>query len=125
VVGKATAAIFHVVNEVVKRSQENEELGELVEPGFESCQIADTHEWTYLRKDGTTFPILLSITAIKNSAGEITGYLGINIFQDKEAETETAVIFLDESQRIAKIGSWIYVQMIWFGQRTLYYFLNG
>jgi hypothetical protein len=38
--------------------------------------IADTHEWTYLRKDGTTFPILLSITAIKNSAGEITGYLG-------------------------------------------------
>jgi PAS domain S-box-containing protein len=50
--------------------------------------IADTHEWTYLRKDGTTFPILLSITAIKNSAGEITGYLGIakDISQDKEAE---------------------------------------
>jgi PAS domain-containing protein len=83
VVGKATAAIFHVVNEVVKRSQE-QELGELVEPGFEvhffikarKFGIADTHEWTYLRKDGTTFPILLSITAIKNSAGEITGYLG-------------------------------------------------
>lgn len=120
VVGKATAAIFHVVNEVVKRSQElSEELGELVEPGFEvlfikarKFGIADTHEWTYLRKDGTTFPILLSITAIKNSAGEITGYLGIakDISKDKEAEQNliNSNILLDESQRIAKIGSWKY-----------------
>jgi PAS domain S-box-containing protein len=52
--------------------------------------IADTHEWTYLRKDGTTFPILLSITAIKNSAGRNNRLLRIakDISQDKEAEQE-------------------------------------
>jgi PAS domain S-box-containing protein len=48
--------------------------------------IADTHEWTYLRKDGTTF---ISITA-KNIKGEITGYLAIakDISEEKEAEID-------------------------------------
>jgi PAS domain S-box-containing protein len=119
-VGKRSVAIFHSVNEVVQRSQDlSKELGEIVEPGFDvlfiktrKSGVADTHEWTYLRKDGTTFPVQLSITAIKNSIGEITGYLGIakDISQEKEAELNliNSNNLLDESQRIAKTGSWKY-----------------
>jgi hypothetical protein len=58
----------------VERSQYlSKEFDETIEPGFDvffiprKFGIADTHEWTYLRKDGTTFPVLLSITAIKKS----------------------------------------------------------
>jgi PAS domain S-box-containing protein len=120
VVGTTSAGIFHVVNEVVQRSQDlSEELGELVEPGFDvfvikprKFGIADTHEWTYLSKNGTTFPVSLSVTDIKNNAGEITGYLGIakDISKEKEAEHNliNSNILLDESQSIAKIGSWKY-----------------
>ncbi|MBZ9631266.1 PAS domain S-box protein [Salegentibacter sp. LM13S] len=35
-------------------------------------------EWTYIRKDGTKFPVLLSITAIRKG-DEITGYLGVAV----------------------------------------------
>lgn len=37
----------------------------------------DTREWTYIRKDGTRFPVQLAITSIKDEKGEITGYLGV------------------------------------------------
>ena len=34
-------------------------------------------EWTYIRKNGERFPVQLVITAIKNSEGVITGYVGV------------------------------------------------
>jgi PAS domain S-box-containing protein len=119
-VGKNSVAIFHSVDEVVQRSQDlSEELGETIEPGFDTFfiktrkyGIADTHEWTYLRKDGTTFPVVLSITAIKNIEGKITGYLAIakDISAEKEAKLNliNSNNLLDESERIAKTGSWKY-----------------
>jgi hypothetical protein len=58
------------------------------------------------------FSVLLSITAIKNIKGEITGYLAIakDISEEKEAEINliNSNNLLDESQRIAKTGSWKY-----------------
>ncbi|MEZ7500107.1 PAS domain S-box protein [Flavobacterium sp. Arc3] len=120
VVGKESITLFHMVNEVVQRSQElSEELGEFIEPGFEvffakalKFGIADTQDWTYLSKDGSAFPVQLSVTDIRNSLGEITGYLGIakDVSKEKEAEHNllNSNILLDESQRIAKIGSWKY-----------------
>jgi PAS domain S-box-containing protein len=118
VVGKTSPAIMHVLDEVVKRAQDlTIELGEKVEPGFDvfvikakKFGIADSHEWTYVRKDGGTFPIQLSVTAIKNSLGEVTGYLGIAKDITKEKEAELNLInsnkLFDESQSIAKTGSW-------------------
>ena len=118
VVGKTSPAIFHVFEEVVKRADDlTIELGEKVVPGFDVFVIkvqklgkADSHQWTYLRKDGNTFPIQLSVTAIKNSVDQITGYLGIAKDITKEKEAELNLInsnkLLDESQSIAKTGSW-------------------
>lgn len=118
VVGKASIAIFHVLDEVVKRSEAlTIELGERVEPGLatfvaKACKsgVADCNEWTYKRKDGSTLPIRLSVTAIKNVSGDVTGYLGIGKDITKEKEAELNLLnsnkLLDESQRIAKTGSW-------------------
>lgn len=118
VVGKTSPAIFHVLDEVVKRAEElTVELEEKVVPGFEVFVIkarrlgkADSHQWTYVRKDGSTFTIQLSVTPIKNSFNEITGYLGVAKDITKEKEAELNLInsnkLLDESQSIAKTGSW-------------------
>lgn len=84
VVGKHTPAIFHEVEEVKARAAElSQELGVAVEPGFEvfvaKARLGgpDEREWTYIRKDGSRFPVLLSVTALRHEDGEITGFLGI------------------------------------------------
>lgn len=118
VVGKVSPAIIHVFDEIVHRSQDlTIELGEKVTPGFDTIVtkarklgIADSNEWTYIRKDGSKFPVILTITTIKNDLGEINGYLGIAKDITKEKEIEINLInsnkLLDETQSIGKLGSW-------------------
>jgi diguanylate cyclase (GGDEF)-like protein/PAS domain S-box-containing protein len=86
VVGRSTPAIIHDPDEVVARAAElTEELGQPVAPGFDAfvakarLGTADEREWTYLRKDGSRVPVLLSITALRDGAGGIRGYLGIAV----------------------------------------------
>lgn len=95
VVGKTTPAILHEPNEVVQRAQElSEELGIDIDPGFEVFVAKarrftiEEREWTYIRKDGSRFPVLLSITAWRDSRGKIAGFMGIgsDITQRKRSE---------------------------------------
>ncbi|HEY9838484.1 MAG TPA: PAS domain S-box protein, partial [Vampirovibrionales bacterium] len=83
-VGKMTPAILHDPMEVVQRAQElSEELGVEIAPGFDvfTAKIQrgkpDEYEWSYIRKDGSRFPIVLSISTLRDRTGEITGFLGI------------------------------------------------
>lgn len=84
VVGKVTPLIIHDRKEVIERARElTEELGIPIEPGF-ACFVAkarlgtpDEHQWTYIRKDGSRFPVLLSLTALRDLEGNITGILSI------------------------------------------------
>ncbi len=84
VVGRITPAIFHDLSEITARAAElTAELGREVEPGFEvfvaKAELGqpDEREWTYIRKDGTRFPVLISITALFDERGTVTGYLGV------------------------------------------------
>ena len=84
VVGKLTPAVLHVPSEVVARAKVlSAELGKEIEPGFEVFVVKtrdgmpDENEWTYVRKDGSRFPVLLSVTALIDKSGAIYGYLGI------------------------------------------------
>jgi diguanylate cyclase (GGDEF)-like protein/PAS domain S-box-containing protein len=84
VVGKCTPDIFHDYDEVVHRAAElSEEIGQPISPGFEvfvaqsRIQAAEEREWTYVRKDGSRFPVLLSVTTLRSEDGSITGFLGI------------------------------------------------
>ena len=82
-VGKQTPKIIHLPEEVMARGEElTRELGHPVE-GFEVFVAYarqgrfDRREWTYVRKDGSQFPVSLVVTAVKNAFGEITGFLGV------------------------------------------------
>ena len=105
-VGKQTPQIIHLQNEVEEISQKiQEESSEKID-GFDvfvyntKKGIAETKEWTYKRKDGSTLPILLSVTAIKQD-DSITGFLGIatDITLIKKAEKEVlALLEIAQSQ---------------------------
>ncbi|MEG4806435.1 PAS domain S-box protein [Microcoleus sp. F8-D3] len=97
VVGKVTLAIIHDPVEVGKRAEIlSQELGVKIEPGIEVFfalprrGIADENEWTYIRKDGSRFPVQLSVTVLFDTEGNITGFLAIgqDISDRKQAEKE-------------------------------------
>jgi signal transduction histidine kinase/ActR/RegA family two-component response regulator len=57
------------------------ELGTPIAPGFEalafkaSRDIEDSYELTYVRKDGSRFPAIVSVTALREPSGDLIGYL--------------------------------------------------
>lgn len=94
-VGKLSPALFHDGDEVAQRARELTADGMPVEPGFEalvrpvrSQNGGDTREWTYVRKDGTRFPVLLTVSALRDAHGVITAFLGIatDISERKQVE---------------------------------------
>ncbi|ABZ93224.1 Sensor histidine kinase and response regulator of a two component complex [Leptospira biflexa serovar Patoc strain 'Patoc 1 (Ames)'] len=101
-IGKTSPSILHKEDEVLYRAESlSQEFGVPIF-GFETfvhkarLGAFDSHEWTYIRKDGTEFPVQLVITASKNPKGEITGFLGIGIDISAQKATEEA---LRESER--------------------------
>ncbi|HEX7652144.1 MAG TPA: PAS domain S-box protein, partial [Verrucomicrobiae bacterium] len=99
VVGQQTPAIWHDPAEVIMRATVlSAQLGTLLAPGFEVFVakarrgIVDENEWTLIRKDGSRFPATLSVTALRDQAGRLAGFLGVlsDISKRKRAETESA-----------------------------------
>lgn len=97
IIGKLTPAVIHDPEEVAQHAKTlATELGTPIEPGFEvfvakaRLGMADENEWSYIRKDGSRFPVRLSVTALKNGAREITGFLAIasDISAHKQAERQ-------------------------------------
>lgn len=83
-IGRATPLIFHDEDEINWRAIElSDELEQTVEPGFVVFTIyprmgrTEEREWTYIRKDGSRLPVMLSVTALRHKGDAITGYLGI------------------------------------------------
>lgn len=52
--------------------------------------VENENEWMYVRKDGTTFPVQLNVSAMKDKDGNILGYVGaaFNISKTKKIEQE-------------------------------------
>jgi PAS domain S-box-containing protein len=96
VINNEMVALFHLKEELKSRAETlSDEFGELVTEqqsvfAYPFKGLFETREWTYVRKDKTTFPILLTVTAIKNNQGYINGFLAIatDISQIKLAEAE-------------------------------------
>jgi len=82
VVNRISPSDMHDPQEVRARAQAlSLELATAITPGFEALAykasrgIEDIHELTYIRKDGSRFPAIVSITALRDDYGEIIGYL--------------------------------------------------
>ncbi len=95
-VGKAAITLLHDVGELEARSlAQNKLLGVEISSGFEAliCEAraggAHESEWTYVCKDGSRFSVMLSVTALRDSSGMITGFVGVarDITAQKEHET--------------------------------------
>ena len=82
-IDKETPEIIHLKSEVKARGIELSEAYNMDIQGIQTLLyqakkgLYETREWTYIRKDGSTFPVQLTVTAIKDSNNEIKGYLGI------------------------------------------------
>src|SRR5688500_13668328 len=82
VVNKISPSDIHDPQEVKARAQAlTQELGTVITSGFEalaykaSREIEDIYELTYICKDGSRFPAIVSITALRDDYGAIIGYL--------------------------------------------------
>jgi len=92
--GKLHIDEFHVEEELLERARDlSYPAGATVlNPGFsalvESARlgVAEVREWSYVRADGTTIPIELSVTPRLDKTGEIVGYLFVAYDQTKARE---------------------------------------
>ena len=82
VMNKITPADISDPQELIARAEElSEELGTPITPGFEalvfkaSRGIEDIYELTYIRKDGSRFPAVVNVTALRDAQADIIGYL--------------------------------------------------
>ncbi|HSD61065.1 MAG TPA: ATP-binding protein [Burkholderiales bacterium] len=82
VVNRIKPSDIHDPQEVMARAQAlSLELGTTITPGFEALAfkasrgIEDIYELTYICKDGSRFPAIVSVTALRDDYGDIIGYL--------------------------------------------------
>ncbi len=106
VVDKITPANISDPQEVIERAESlSTELGEAISPGFEalvfkaSRGIEDIYELTYIRKDGSRFPAIVSVTALRDDQGTIIGYLLIGTDNTARKQVEEEQALLDQSLR--------------------------
>lgn len=68
-------------------------LDPAIEPLIESARNQDTSkkEWTLVRKDGSRFPALISVTALHDEEGAINGFLGIAMDISEQIETNARI----------------------------------
>src|ERR1035437_8538187 len=97
VMKKITPADISDPQEVIARAKSlSVELGTPIRPGFEalvfkaSRGIEDIYELTYIRKDGSRFPAVVSVTALRDAQDAIIGYLLIGTDNTARKEAEEA-----------------------------------
>src|SRR6202011_3322098 len=106
VVAKITPADISDPQEVIARAKAlSLELATPITPGFEALVfkaargIEDIYELTYIRKDGSRFPAVVSVTALRDAQGGIIGYLLIGTDNTARKQVEAEQKLLDQRLR--------------------------
>ncbi|HXA15087.1 MAG TPA: PAS domain S-box protein [Opitutaceae bacterium] len=99
VLNKITPADISDPQELIARAKAlSVELATTITPGFEalvfkaSRGIEDIYELTYIRKDGSRFPAIVSVTALRDEQGGIIGYLLIGTDNSARKRAEEALL---------------------------------
>ena len=106
VMNKITPADISDPQEVITRAKAlSAELGTKITPGFEALVfkaargIEDIYELTYIRKDGSRFPAVVSVTALRDDQSTIIGYLLIGTDNTARKQVEAERMLLDQRVR--------------------------
>src|SRR6202521_503980 len=106
VMNKITPADISDPQEVIARATAlSVELETPITPGFEalvfkaSRGIEDIYELTYIRKDGSRFPAVVSVTALRDAQDSIIGYLLIGTDNTARQQVEEERTKLDQRLR--------------------------
>src|SRR3954451_12531028 len=107
VVNRISPSDIHDPQEVAARAATlSVELGTPIAPGFEalafkaSRDIEDRYELTYIRKDGSRFPAIVSVTALRDGEGRIIGYLLIGTDNSARKQVEEKLRWTEEGFRL-------------------------
>ena len=106
VVNRITPADISDPRELIARAKElSIQLGTPITPGFEalvfkaSRGIEDIYELTYIRNDGSRFPAIVSVTALRDAQDGIIGYLLIGTDNTARKQVEADQKQLDQRLR--------------------------
>jgi PAS domain S-box-containing protein len=106
VMNKITPADISDPQEVIARAKAlSTELSTPITPGFEalvfkaSRGIEDIYELTYIRKDDSRFPAIVSVTALRDAQDDIIGYLLIGTDNTARKQVEAEQMKLDQRLR--------------------------
>jgi PAS domain S-box-containing protein len=111
VVGTQTPAYWHDPEEVARHALRlSGELDETITPGFEVFaararrNLPEENVWTFIRKDGTRVPVLLSVTALWDENGQITGFVGMgyDLTERKHAEEALQLQAVELEEEVAE-----------------------
>src|SRR5256714_12445730 len=106
VMNKITPADISDPQELIVRARAlSAEIGTPIAPGFEalvfkaSREIEDIYELTYIRKDRSQFPAVVSVTALRDADDTIIGYLLIGTDNTARKQVEDERMKLDQRLR--------------------------
>ena len=106
VLNKITPADISDPQELIVRARAlSLELGTPITPGFEalvfkaSRGIEDIYELTYIRENGSRFPAVVSVTALRDAHSGIIGYLLIGTDNTARKQVEAEQMLLDQRLR--------------------------
>lgn len=110
VVGKHTPVIFHLEEEVLDRGIELSKIyGQAIE-GFRvfvhvpETEEVEIREWTYCHKNGHLIRVSLTVTAMRDDEGKITGYLGVAQDIGKRKEFEGHILRAKQAAEQASVA---------------------
>jgi diguanylate cyclase (GGDEF)-like protein/PAS domain S-box-containing protein len=111
-IGKATPVRFHDAQEIAARADAlSRELGCAVPANFETFVAkvrrgaSDENDWTYVRKDGSRFPVRLSVTAMRDHRGNVTGFLGVGYDITRQRIAEERLRMMAQSDSLTGLAN--------------------
>ena len=108
-IGIHTPIIFHDPDEVLARAADlSLEFNQTIAPSFEvfvfkaRLGMADIHDWSYTRKNGTKVPVRLAVSAMHDEQNNIIGFIGI-ASDISERKSQERAVFTATSQLEASL----------------------